>query len=106
MEHIKVTIPTVDYNTVCQYYNDHKPDNTNPIKKLNRAEGGFCIDLDKEQKDFDENNNIKQVRWVRRNLITRGGYYSFNDDEIKLLFEALKSVYGEDKIYLTSELIY
>lgn len=106
MEHIQVKISTVDYDTVCQYYNQHKLSNFNPIKRLNRLEGGFCIDLDTKSQSLDENDNIKQVRWYRRNLITQPMYYSFNNDETKLLFESLKAVYGDDNIFLTSEPIY
>ena len=105
MEHIKVKMSTVDYDSVCKYYNQHKPANFNEIKKLDRYEGGFCIDLNKK-KEFDENNNIKQVRWVNKNLITRPCYYSFNKEETMLLFQSLVSVYGEDNISLTSDPIY
>lgn len=103
-EHIKVTILTVDYNSICNYYNQHKPSNFNEIKRLDRVEGGFCIDLLTQKQNLDVNENIKQVRWSNQHLLTKWSYIPFSAEETKLLFESLVSVYGDDKIFLTSEL--
>ena len=103
-EHIKVAILTVDYNNVCNYYNQHKPSNFKEIKRLDRVEGGFCIDLQIQDNKLDVNESIKQVRWYNQHLLTKWMYVPFSAEETKLLFESLVSVYGNDKIFLTSEL--
>ena len=104
-EHIKVTILNVDYNNVCGYYNQHKPSTFNEIKQLDRVEGGFSIDLLTKNQKLDINENIKQVRWNNKHLITKWSYIPFSSEETKLLFESLVSIYGNDKIFLTSESI-
>ena len=40
---IRVLFANVDYEAVCLYYNFNKPENWEPIKRLDRIEGGFCI---------------------------------------------------------------
>ena len=43
--YIRVTMDNISYKNVCDYYNQNKPDDWKPIYKLDRVEGGFCIDV-------------------------------------------------------------
>ena len=97
---ITVTMDTVDYVRVCAYYNKMKSDDEQPIQKLARAEGGFSIDyplVERKGVLYDANDRIHQLRWSNRSLITTF-WRPFTQRQLDLLAEALKSVYGDDKI--------
>ena len=44
---IHVLTPTLKdgYKPICDYYNANKPADWTPLKKLDRSEGGFSVDL-------------------------------------------------------------
>lgn len=100
---IRVTFSTFDYEPVCSYYNLNKPKNWNPIEKLNRIEGGFCIKRNIENqtgKLRDENEKIKQLRWSNKKLIVPTGWYGFTKEEEKLLYDSLCFIYGSETVLL------
>ena len=103
---IRVSIPSVDYDAVCSYYNTHKPESWVPIKRLHVYEGGFGIDIPDHKPHADDffshdiNARTKQVRWTRRWLLSHMGCPQLSSAETQLLYEALVSVYGTDKIFL------
>ena len=41
---IRVSFDEVDYEDICDYYNAYKPYDWKPLRRLDRAEGGFYID--------------------------------------------------------------
>jgi len=102
MMQITVTFDIITPSQIEQtidYYNQHKPDEWNPLEKNEVAEGGFCIALKPEEitrQSYNINDRIKQVRWERKKLV--GGKYgkSLNDTETQLLHQALCSVFDND----------
>ena len=88
------------------YYNSHKNNNDKCIERLNRAEGGFMIEIDKidEINKIDKNSNenpnekIKQLRWDKKKLVKHQHYPSFTDTELLLLFESMKEVLGNNVV--------
>ena len=103
---IKVTFDAITLdqsNKVIEYYNKNKKETDNPLKKLDRAEGGFEIELNKPINIFiglsNVNNKIKQLRWTNKRLIS-DVYQDFNQSEKELLYQALCSVFGEEYIIL------
>ena len=99
--YIQVTFDTIKVNEVCDYYNNNKNKDQNPLEKLERAEGGFQIKLKKVPTtgsiyDSDPNNLVKQARWSRKKLITPIGQYSFTEDEWNLIYKSICSVHGND----------
>jgi len=86
------------YDQVIKCYNENKADDWNPISKLDRAEGGFQIEL-KEHEIFNKNNKdpnymIKQLRWCNKKLTTK--FIPFNEQETKILFNSLQNVFHND----------
>lgn len=104
--YIQVLFDEISYEPVCDYYNNHKPEEWNPLCRLERAEGGFCIDFKNNHVDdkcifsSDPNSKIKQVRWSRKCLKTPNGFYSLNNDEIRLLYESICKMYGDEQVIL------
>jgi hypothetical protein len=103
---IRVTFDaiTLDQNNkVINYYNQNKKDTANPLRKLDRAEGGFQIELDEPVNIFigssNSNNKSKQLRWTNKRLIS-GVYHDFNNSEKELLYNALCSVFGKEYVIL------
>jgi hypothetical protein len=81
------------------YYNQCKPDDWNKLKKNEVAEGGFCIALKPEEitkQTSNINDNIKQVRWHRKGLVSWKYGKCFSDAETQLLYQALCSVFDND----------
>ena len=89
------------YDQVIKYYNENKADDWNPINKLDRAEGGFQIELKENEivnKNIkDPNYLIKQLRWSNKKLTTN--FIPFNEQETKILWYALQNVF-HDKVKL------
>lgn len=98
MKFIQVSFGTIDYDSVCQYYNKHKNDNWEPLERLDRAEGGFKIKLNNELADI--NTTIKQLRWDRRCLKPYMMYPSFSEEEQQLLYKSISSIYGDDSVLI------
>ena len=104
--YVQVLFDEILYERVCDHYNSHKPQEWEPLKRLERAEGGFCIDIKNYQVDnnniftLDPNARIKQMRWYRKCLKTPIGWYGFSDDEILSLYDAICKIYGEDQVIL------
>lgn len=90
-------------NKVINYYNQNKKDTDNPLKKLDRSEGGFEIELNKSINIFiglsNPNNKIKQLRWTNKRLLS-GIYHDFNNLEKELLYNALCNVFGKEYVIL------
>jgi hypothetical protein len=96
MVYIKVLVDTINKETVQQildYYNEKKSKDENPLERLDRAEGGFKIGINKDkwEKDHlgytDANLQIQQVRWSNGRLV--GRHKSLNMKQYMLLYDAL-----------------
>ena len=92
---IQVLPETIEYQPILDYYNSHKEEGEPPLQRLDRAEGGFKIDLPEElwEKDFtgyiDANNKIRQLRWNHEGCLVAKGYKTFTAKQGMLLYEAL-----------------
>jgi len=101
---IKVKIGVIKQNEnqeIVEKYNEIKPANWQPLEILQRAEGGFQIEIPdkKNVKCRNQNDKIKQLRWMNKTLVCRNSYIGFNHVELQLLFRAMHSVLG-DNVYL------
>ena len=101
---IKVKIDVIKQNEnqeIVEKYNEIKPANWQPLEILQRAEGGFQIEIPdkKNVKCRNQNDKIKQLRWMNKTLVCRNSYIGFNHVELQLLFRAMHSVLG-DNVYL------
>jgi hypothetical protein len=90
---IKVLVDTIEYQPVLDYYNTNKPENEEPLERLDRAEGGFKIQIPSmKNKSVDENSKIRQLRWSMGTLVSRSGwniYIGFTEKQTMMLYEAL-----------------
>jgi ssDNA-binding Zn-finger/Zn-ribbon topoisomerase 1 len=100
---IKVKIDVIEENKnqeIVKKYNEVKPPNWPPLQFLDRAEGGFQIEIP-EKKDIkcaNQNDKIKQLRWRNKALVGYSRYPTFNQVELQLLLRAMSSVLG-DNVY-------
>ena len=85
-----------ELNNVLDFYNSKKKDTDKPLQELDRAEGGFQIELDKIDGN-DPNKRIKQLRWKRKELSCLE-HIDFTNDEKKLLYESLCNVFGDENV--------
>jgi hypothetical protein len=100
---IKVKIEVIKENEnqeIVKKYNEVKPPNWPPLQILERAEGGFQIEIPgkKDIKCGNENDKIKQLRWRNKALVGYSRYPTFNQVELQLLLRAMCSVLG-DNVY-------
>lgn len=101
---IRVLQTTVDYAAVIKHYNSIKDKTDAPLQKLDRAEGGFKLDippkdLDQGQQYHDDTNDkIKQLRWKNKCLVVQPGMQGFNANELWYLFSALKMSMGDENV--------
>ena len=99
---IKVFAPTVNYEAVLNYYNANKPEDEEPLERLDRMEGGFQIQIpEMKNRSVDANRKVRQLRWVNGGLCA-WPYVGFTDKQTVLLYEALFHSYGgsEGKVIL------
>ena len=101
---IKVKIEVIKENEnqeIIEKYNKIKPLNWPPLEMLQRAEGGYQLEIPekKNMKGASQNEKIKQLRWMNKTLICRSCYTTFNEKEIQLLYRAMHSVLG-DNVYM------
>ena len=101
---IKVKVNVIKTNEnqeIIEKYNKIKPLNWPPLEMLQRAEGGYQIEIP-EKKNIrcaNQNEKIKQLRWMNKALICRSCYTTFNEKELQLLYRAMHSVLG-DNVYM------
>lgn len=98
---IKVSFDIIndeDCNKIINYYNSIKPQNYQPLEKLDRAEGGFMIKKDNSESFSDENDKIKQCRWSQKCLVKFKNYSYFSNDEEQLLYKSLLHTFGSSKV--------
>ena len=102
---IRVNVDAIDYSQVINYYNNHKLDYEKPLKRLERYEGAFEIELDEKSlenysRDIMVNENIRtrQLRWRDRCLITYSLSSRFTEYQLNLLFESIKNSIGEQNV--------
>jgi hypothetical protein len=92
---IQVLPETIKYQPILDYYNSHKEEGEPPLQRLNRAEGGFKIDIPEGQwkKNYigyvDANDKIRQLRWNHEGCLVTKGYRTFTAKQGMLLYEAL-----------------
>jgi hypothetical protein len=99
---IKVLIDSFSFEELKQiidYYNNHKQPVEEQLEELNRAEGGFKIQITELKSiDCNENKKIKQLRWDKKSLVSKGNI-GFTENEEKLLYTPLNILNGT-KFYL------
>jgi hypothetical protein len=90
-------ITAAQYEKIIEKYNEIKPKSWQRLERLPRAEGGFQLEIP-EKKDIkcSENQKIKQLRWNIKCLVPYKNYIGFNVRETELLFNTMKSVFGEN----------
>jgi hypothetical protein len=92
---IQVIPEMIKYQPILDYYNSHKEEGEPPLKRLERAEGGFQIDIPEEEwkKGFkgyvDANDKIRQLRWNHEGCLVSRSYKTFTAKQGMLLYEAL-----------------
>lgn len=97
--YIKVNVKALNHDEVCDIYNRNKSEDMLPLKKLNRLEGGFMLELpDKQDLAIDANEKCKQLRWHRGFLKPHLGYIGFNSEELETLYSALEDHLGEGQV--------
>ena len=101
---IKVKVNVIKTNEnqeILKKYNELKPPNWPPLEILQRAEGGYQIEIPEKKniKCANQNDKIKQLRWMDKALVCRRYYTTFNEKELQLLFRSMHSVLGDD-VYL------
>ena len=96
------SISKEQYQYVIEYYNKNKLLTDNNLEVLDRAEGGFKINLDFNEEKYGVNGKIKQLRWCKGKLLLPGNYIDFSNDEKILLYKSLCHVFGEDKVLLNN----
>jgi hypothetical protein len=91
-------ITAAQYEKIIEKYNEIKPETWQPLQRLPRAEGGFQLEIpDKKHiKCRNQNQKIKQLRWDKKCLVPYQYYLGFNDGETEILYQAMKSVFGEN----------
>lgn len=96
---VKIEIITGEhYQKIIEEYNELKPPIWPCLERLERAEGGFQIEIPekKEMKCRNQNDKIKQLRWKNKALVQHHHYITFNDREKEILYNAMRNVFGED----------
>jgi hypothetical protein len=94
---IKVLIDSFSFEELKQiidYYNNHKQPVEEQLEELNRAEGGFKIQITELKSiDCNENKKIKQLRWDKKSLVSKGNI-GFTENEEKLLYKSMVQILG------------
>jgi hypothetical protein len=98
---IKVKIEVITgqyYKQIIEKYNEMKPSDWPPLERLDRAEGGFQLEIPEKRgiKCRNANDKIKQLRWKNKALVQHNYYITFNERELELLFNAMLDVLGKD----------
>uniref|UniRef100_A0A6C0JWE9 Uncharacterized protein n=1 Tax=viral metagenome TaxID=1070528 RepID=A0A6C0JWE9_9ZZZZ len=102
---IKVLVPTISYTPVLEYYNSHKDADEEPLQVLDRAEGGFKIDIPErdipERNGYymDSNYTIQQLRW-ENGFLKSMGYIGFSEKQTLLLYHSIANAIGENNVLL------
>ena len=94
---IKVLVDSITMVTkqkILDFYNANKEKGEAPLQNLDRAEGGFKIDLPENEwkKDYrgyvDSNSKIRQERWKEGQLISYG-HKGFTMKQYMMLYDAM-----------------
>jgi hypothetical protein len=96
---VKIEVITgVHYKKIIEKYNEMKPSDWPPLERLDRAEGGFQLEIPEKRgiKCRNANDKIKQLRWKNKALVQHNYYITFNERELELLFNAMLDVLGKD----------
>jgi hypothetical protein len=97
MTYIKVLVNTITKATkqkILDFYHSNKEEGEAPLQNLDRAEGGFKIDIPENEwrTNFmgytDANEKIRQERWCKGRLIS-SSHKGFTEKQYMLLYEAL-----------------
>jgi len=99
---IRVLVDTIKYQPVLDYYNSNKPEEEEQLEILDRAEGGFQIQIPlMKGKMVDPNKQIRQLRWSNGRLVSHvclNYYTGFTEKQTMMLFEALVYALGGNVI--------
>ena len=95
---IKVLVDSINkelFEQILFHYNSKKDANAEPLQRLDRAEGGFKINIaSMKDKYCDANHKIKQLRWSKGWLVS-SYHIGFDQKEEELLYESLVFALGE-----------
>jgi len=89
-------IDAVDYIKILDYYNMNIPYGQPKLEILDHCEGGFQIQDLSAKCETDENMQIKQLRWKKKQLVPYSTYKGFDKYEETMLFIAMRSVLGDN----------
>jgi hypothetical protein len=100
MSYIKLLVDKIDDESmqkVLNYYNANKPANENKLELLNRAEGGFKIQIPEREWKInpyigfaDANDKVQQMRWNKGKLVS-SRHIDFTLEQYMLLYESLSN---------------
>ena len=94
------SIDKTQLELILDYFNSKKDILDEPLELLNRAEGGFKINISYLKNDpCNENKKIKQVRW-KKGYLDSSGFISFIYKETMLLYESMCKVLGEENVLI------
>jgi len=97
--YIKVKVKSLNHDEVCSIYNRIKKTEMLPLEKLNRAEGGFKLEIaEKQNLSIDANEKCKQLRWYRGFLKPYQNYLGFDREELDTLHSALSEHLGVEDV--------
>ena len=101
---IKVKVDVIkgyENQEIVKKFNEMKPPDWPPLEILQRAEGGFQIEIPEKKniKCANQNQKMKQLRWMNKTLVRYKNFISFNDVELQILYKAMHIVLG-DNVYL------
>jgi hypothetical protein len=102
---IVVLVDRISYGPILDYYNSHKPEDEEPLQRLDRFEGGFQIDIPHLKDDksiYDPNNKIRQLRWSR-GCLKSAGFIGFTENQTLILYEALVHSLGGNNVMLVNK---
>ena len=100
------TIPG-GYKPILDYYNENRPEGSQPLYKAGVCEGGFEIPLDPKVlaqyrtsgRSLDPNEKVRQLRWNGGALVPMY-HASLTQEETLLLYSALCHALGEGNVSL------
>uniref|UniRef100_A0A6C0HTX6 RING-type domain-containing protein n=1 Tax=viral metagenome TaxID=1070528 RepID=A0A6C0HTX6_9ZZZZ len=96
---ITITIDRISlecYDKICEYYNERQT--LGKIQRLDRHEGGFCVEIKKEERESEfENDRIRQLRWNKKKLVS-GMYKGLLYEEECLLYVSMCVILGDEYV--------
>ena len=93
-------ITDIEIKRIIELYNSHKHPDEEPLEELDRCEGGFQIQITElKHIDCGANKKIKQLRWHRKQLISKGNI-DFTQKEENLLYNSMVQILGRKNVVI------